>query len=86
MDGAPAHTTNVTLVAMSQAMAEVGGELLGKSDWPVDSPDRSPLDFMAWDTLWRAVCGPRGVCILEQQIKAVRVKYEHLLLAESFRK
>ncbi len=29
MDSAPAHTANATQAAMSEAMAEVGGELLG---------------------------------------------------------
>ncbi len=32
MDGAPAHTANVTQAVMSRLMAEVGGVLLGKQD------------------------------------------------------
>ncbi len=50
MGSAPALTANATQVALSQAVAEVGGELLGKSHLPAHSPDLNPLDFMAWDS------------------------------------
>ncbi len=38
---------------------------------------------MAGDLLQRAVCGPRGVwnlCVLEQQIKAVRMKCKRCII------
>ncbi len=38
---------------------------------------------MAWDPLRRAVCGPKGVPnirVLEQQIKAVRMKCKHCIV------
>ena len=64
-DGAPAHTSKTTQEYLDGATPDV----IRKDEWPPQSPDCNPMDYVVWDSLSQKVYAGKQDKFTENELK-----------------
>ena len=64
-DGAPAHTSKTTQEYLDGATPD----FIRKDEWPPQSPDCNPMDYVVWDSLSQKVYAGKQDTFTENELK-----------------